>query len=441
MSQIQDVIAREILDSRGNPTVEVEVVLEEGFFGRAAVPSGASTGSAEALELRDGDGKRYLGKGVLKAVDNVNKVIAPALQGLDVTNQVFIDTLLIELDGTENKKKLGANAMLGVSLAVASAAAEHYELPLYRYLGGVNAKVLPVPMLNILNGGAHADNNVDIQEFMILPVGGSSFAEALRMGAEIFHALKGVLKAKGYNTAVGDEGGFAPNLRSNEEAIEVILEAIGKAGYAPGRQVALALDCAATEFRDGKKYRLAAEKKPLKTPAELVRFYADLVSRHPILSIEDGMAEDDWEGWKLLTDALGDRVQLVGDDVFVTNMKLLSEGIRQGVANSILIKLNQIGTLTETLDCIAMARENGYSTVVSHRSGETEDTAIADLAVALNLGQIKTGAPARTERVAKYNQLMRIEEELGDDATYRGAAAYPRSAKLLGGKTGGKRAR
>jgi enolase len=431
MSEIQDVVAREILDSRGNPTLEVEVVLDGGLYGRAAVPSGASTGSAEALELRDGDARRYLGKGVLRAVDNVNRVIAPAIEGLDATNQVFIDSLLIELDGTDNKKKLGANAMLGVSLACAAAAAEHYELPLYRYLGGVNAKVLPVPLLNILNGGAHADNNVDIQEFMIAPVGAASFREALRMGVEVYHALKGVLRKKGLSTGVGDEGGFAPDLKSNEEALEVILQAIGVAGYKPGRDVALALDCAATEFHEKGRYSLAAEKKVLGAQ-ELVAFYAKLVDRYPIVSIEDGMSEGDWAGWKALTDALGGRVQLVGDDLFVTNIKLLAEGIRRSTANSILIKLNQIGTLTETIDCITMAREAGYTTISSHRSGETEDTTIADLAVALTMGQIKTGAPARTERVAKYNQLLRIEEELGEDAIYKGRAAFPRSVAVIG---------
>ena len=437
MSTIRDVFAREILDSRGNPTIEVDVVLEEGIYGRAAVPSGASTGSAEAIELRDGDKGRYFGRGVFKAVENVNTVIGPALEGLDATNQAFIDMLLVELDGTENKKRLGANAMLGVSLAVARAAAEYYELPLYRYLGGVNAKMLPVPMMNILNGGAHADNNVDIQEFMVVPAGAADFASALRMGAEIYHALKAVLRARKLSTGVGDEGGFAPNLRSNEEAIEVILEAIGKAGYRAGQDAVIAVDSAATEFRDGSRYRLAAEKNPLLGREGLVRFYEDLVRRYPIVSIEDGMAEDDWEGWKLLTDALGSKVQLVGDDVFVTNPKFLRQGIDRGVANAILIKLNQIGTLTETFDCIAMAREFGYSTVISHRSGETEDTTIADIAVALGLGQIKTGAPCRSERVAKYNQLLRIEEELGDDAVYRGVAAYPR-AGIAGPRQAGR---
>ena len=440
MSTIRDVFAREILDSRGNPTIEVDVVLEDGIYGRAAVPSGASTGSAEALELRDADKSRYLGKGVLKAVENVNAVIGPAIEGIDATNQAFIDTLLIELDGTENKRRLGANAMLGVSLAVARAAAEHYELPLYRYLGGVNARVLPVPMMNILNGGAHADNNVDIQEFMVLPAGAADFSHAVRMGAEIYHALKGVLRARKLATGVGDEGGFAPNLRSNEEALEVILEAIGKAGYRAGSDAVIALDCAATEFRDGERYRLAAEKKILGRQ-EIVRYYEDLARRYPIVSIEDGMAEDDWAGWKLLTDALGKTVQLVGDDLFVTNPKFLRQGIEKGVGNAILIKVNQIGTLTETLDCIAMARENGYASVVSHRSGETEDTTISDIVVACGAGQIKTGAPARSERVAKYNQLLRIEEELGDDAMYRGLAAYPRWSGKAGAKAGAGRAR
>ena len=426
MSEIAEVIGREILDSRGNPTLEVEVILRDGTLGRGAVPSGASTGSREAVELRDNVATRYGGKGVEKAVRNVNRVIAPALEGLDVTDQVFIDTLLIELDGTENKKKLGANAILGASIAVARAAAELLELPLYRYLGGVNAKVLPVPMMNILNGGAHADNNVDIQEFMIVPVGVASFRDALRCGAEVFHALKGVLKGRKLVTAVGDEGGFAPSLRSNEEAVEVILEGIVKSGRRPGREVLLALDVAASELFTKGRYHLAAEKKPMKGREEMVRFYDDLVGRYPIVSIEDGFAEGDWAGWKLMTQQLGARVQLVGDDVFVTNPKILSRGIREGIANAILIKLNQIGTITETLDTISMAQRASYATVVSHRSGETEDTTIADLTVAGNLGQIKTGAPSRGERVAKYNQLLRIEEELDDAALYAGAAAFPR---------------
>ncbi len=421
MSQITDVYAREILDSRGNPTLEVEVFLESGVLGRAAVPSGASTGEREALELRDGDKSRYLGKGVRTAVDNVNSKIAHEIIGMEVTDQVTIDQRMLELDGTEFKSNLGANAILGVSLAVAKAAAEDVGLPLYQYIGGTNAKELPLPMMNIINGGAHADNNVDIQEFMIMPAGAASFAEALRMGAEIFHALKGVLKAKGYNTAVGDEGGFAPNLKSNEEALEVIVEAIGKAGYKPGDDVLLALDVASSElFKDG-KYHLENEAKPVMSAAELVDFYENLVNKYPIISIEDGMAENDWEGWKLLTERLGKRIQIVGDDLFVTNPKILKEGIDRGIANSILVKLNQIGTLTETLDAIEMAKRAGYTTVVSHRSGETEDTTLADLAVAVNAGQIKTGSLCRTDRVCKYNQLLRIEERLGKKAKYQGA--------------------
>jgi len=424
MSEIIDIYAREILDSRGNPTVEVEVYLESGVMGRAAVPSGASTGEREALELRDGDKGRYLGKGVLKAVKHVNEIIAEALIGWEVTDQTGIDRKLLELDGTDFKSNLGANALLGVSLAVAKAAAEESGLPLYQYLGGANAKELPLPMMNIINGGAHADNNVDIQEFMIMPVGAESFAEALRMGAEIFHSLKKVLKDKGYNTAVGDEGGFAPNLKSNEEALEVIMAAIKAAGYKPGDDVMLALDVAASElFKDG-KYHLGAEAQPVKTPAELVEFYADLVDRYPIVSIEDGMAENDWDGWKLLTERLASRIQLVGDDLFVTNTKILKEGIQKGIANSILIKVNQIGTLTETLDAIEMAKRAGYTAVVSHRSGETEDTTIADLAVATNAGQIKTGSLCRTDRVCKYNQLLRIEDELGEVAEFRGREVF-----------------
>jgi enolase len=426
MSEIAEVIGREILDSRGNPTVEVEVVLEDGTRGRAAVPSGASTGAREAVELRDGNMRRYLGKGVEKAVRNVNRVIGPALEGIDAADQVFVDRLLIELDGTDTKKKLGANAILGASLATARAAAEFLDVPLYRYIGGVNAKVLPVPLLNILNGGAHADNNVDIQEFMIAPVGATSFREALRAGAEVFHALKAVLKGRKLVTAVGDEGGFAPDLRSNEEALEVILEAITKSGRKPGKDVAIALDVAASELYESGKYRFAAERSPVKGRDALVKFYEDLVRRYPIVSIEDGCAENDWAGWKVLTEHLGGRVQLVGDDVFVTNPRIFSRGIEDGIANSILIKLNQIGTLTETLDTIAMARSASYSTVLSHRSGETEDTTIADLAVAGNLGQIKAGAPSRGERVAKYNQLLRLEEDLGDDAIYPGASAFSR---------------
>ncbi len=424
MSEIAEIYAREILDSRGNPTVEVEVYLESGAMGRAAVPSGASTGEREALEMRDGDKSRYLGKGVLKAVENVNEILAPALVGWDVTDQAGIDRRLLELDGTDTKEKLGANAILGVSMACAKAAAEEAGLPLYQYLGGANAKELPLPMMNIINGGAHADNNVDIQEFMIMPSGAGSFHEALRMGAEIFHALKKVLKAKGYNTAVGDEGGFAPDLKSNEEALEVIMEAIREAGYKPGEEVLLALDVASSElFKDG-KYVLENEAKPEKTAAELVDFYEDLVNRYPIVSIEDGMAENDWDGWKLLTDRLGKRIQIVGDDLFVTNTRILKEGIQKGIANSILIKVNQIGTLTETLDAIEMAKRAGYTAVISHRSGETEDTTIADLAVATNAGQIKTGSLCRTDRVCKYNQLLRIEDELDLAAVFNGADVF-----------------
>jgi len=422
MSEIVDVYAREILDSRGNPTLEVEVYLESGAFGRAAVPSGASTGEREALELRDGDKSRYLGKGVLKAIDNVNNQIADELIGMDADDQVGIDMKMLELDGTEYKSNLGANAILGVSLAVAKAAAEEAGLPLYKYIGGANARELPLPMMNIINGGAHADNNVDIQEFMIMPAGAKCFAEALRMGAEIFHALKGVLKGKGYNTAVGDEGGFAPNLKSNEEALEVIMEAIVKAGYKPGEDVLLALDVASSELFDKEKgvYTLENEAQKEKTPAEMVDFYENLVNKYPIISIEDGMAENDWDGWKLMTDRLGKKIQIVGDDLFVTNPAILREGIQKGIANSILIKLNQIGTLTETLEAIEMAKRAGYTTVISHRSGETEDTTLADLAVAVNAGQIKTGSLCRTDRVAKYNQLLRIEDELDSTALFKG---------------------
>ena len=425
MSIITDVYAREILDSRGNPTVEVDVALESGAFGRAAVPSGASTGAFEAVEMRDGDKSRFVGKGVLNAVDNVNTIIAPALIGWDALDQVAIDEMLIELDGTDNKGKLGANAILGVSLAVAKAAAEYCGLPLYRYIGGANAKVLPAPMMNILNGGKHADNTVDIQEFMVMPLGAESFAEALRMGTEVFHSLKKVLKGKGYNTAVGDEGGFAPNLSSNEEALAVIVEAIEAAGYVPGKDCFLAIDTAATELYDEATgiYNLAGEGVK-KTAAEMVDFYAAMVEKYPIISIEDGLAEEDWEGWKLLTERIGDKVQLVGDDLFVTNTKRLAKGIELGTANSILIKVNQIGTLTETLDAIEMAKEAGYTAVVSHRSGETEDTTIADIAVATNAGQIKTGAPSRTDRVAKYNQLLRIEESLDESARYKGLKGF-----------------
>lgn len=424
MSEIIDIYAREILDSRGNPTVEVEVALETGVIGRAAVPSGASTGEREALELRDGDQSRYLGKGVLKAVEHVNEVIATELIGWEGSDQIGIDRKLLALDGTEFKSKLGANALLGVSMACAKAAAEDAGLPLYQYIGGVNAKELPLPMMNIINGGEHADNNVDIQEFMILPAGADSFKEALRMGAEIFHALKKVLKDKGYNTAVGDEGGFAPDLKSNEEALQIIVEAIGAAGYEAGKDVFLALDVAASEiYKDG-MYNFANEEQPLKTAAETVAFYEGLVERYPIISIEDGHAENDWDGWKLMTEKLGDKIQIVGDDLFVTNTKILKEGIDKGIANSILIKVNQIGTLTETLEAIEMAKRAGYTTVISHRSGETEDTTIADLAVATNAGQIKTGSLCRTDRVCKYNQLLRIEDELDDTAVFNGKDVF-----------------
>ena len=424
MSIITDVYAREVLDSRGNPTVEVEVSLDDGSFGRAIVPSGASTGAFEAVELRDAESARYLGKGVLGAVENVNEAIAEEIVGLDATDQRALDAALIALDGTPNKGKLGANAILGVSLATAKAAAESTELTLYSYIGGVNAHVLPVPMMNILNGGVHADNNVDLQEFMVMPVGASNFAEGLRWCAEIYHTLKTVLKERKLGTGVGDEGGFAPNLGSNEEALQVIVEACEKAGYTPGEQVRFALDPASTEFYDAERgvYVLAGEGREL-TSEQMVEFWADLVQRYPIVSLEDGMAEEDWDGWKLLTDRLGKKIQLVGDDVFVTNPERLARGISMGVANSILIKLNQIGSLTETLDCIEMAKQAGYTCVISHRSGETEDTTIADLAVATNAGQIKTGAPARSDRVAKYNQLIRIEEELGDSAAYLGLDA------------------
>jgi enolase len=423
MPIIENVCAREILDSRGNPTVEVDVLLDDGTVGRAAVPSGASTGVHEAVELRDGDKDRFGGKGVSKAVENVNEAIADVIIGLDPTRQVEIDQAMIRLDGTPNKGKLGANAILGVSLAVAKAAANAVGLPLYQYLGGVNAKELPVPMMNILNGGAHADNNVDIQEFMIMPVGADSFAEALRINAEIYQALKKVLKGKGLATAVGDEGGFAPNLESNEEALQVIVEAIEKAGYKPGEQVRLAIDTAASELFEDGKYNLKGEGV-VKTADEMVEWYASLCEKYPIVSIEDGLAEDDWDGWKKLTDALGKKVQLVGDDLFVTNVERLQKGIEQGVANAILIKLNQIGTLTETLDAIEMAKRAGYTAIVSHRSGETEDTTIADVVVGTNAGQIKSGAPCRTDRVAKYNQLLRIEEDLGAAAQYNGMKVF-----------------
>lgn len=416
---IVDVHAREILDSRGNPTVEVEVYLDDGSVGWAAVPSGASTGAREAVELRDGDKERYLGKGVLKAVGNVNDLIAPELTGYDALDQVAVDELLIQLDGTENKGRLGANAILGVSMAVAKAAAASLGLPLYRYLGGTKARVLPVPMMNILNGGEHADNNVDLQEFMVMPVGAATFAEALRMGTEVFHTLKKVLQARGYNTAVGDEGGFAPDLRSNEEALEVLVTAIEDAGYRPGEDVAIAIDAAATELYKEGKYVLQAEGVEY-TAAEMVQYYAALVEKYPIISLEDGLAEDDWEGWQELTRVLGKKIQIVGDDLFVTNTSLIAKGIEMGVANSVLIKLNQIGTITETLAAIEMAERAGYTAVVSHRSGETEDTTIADLVVATNAGQIKTGAPSRTDRVAKYNQLLRIEESPGGNGPFYG---------------------
>jgi enolase len=423
MSYITDVLAREVLDSRGNPTVEVEVMLDDGSHGRAIVPSGASTGKFEAVELRDGDEARYGGKGVLGAVANVNDVIGPELTGMEATDQRAIDTTMLELDGTDNKEKLGANAVLGVSLATARAAADSTELTLYSYVGGANAHVIPVPMMNILNGGVHADNNVDLQEFMVMPVGAPSFAEGLRYCTEIYHTLKSVLKGKGLSTGVGDEGGFAPNLQSNAEALEVISEAVVKAGYTLGRDIFFALDPASSELYEDGIYDLTGEGRKL-TREEMVHFYVDLCERYPIISIEDGMAEEDWEGWKQLTDAVGGKVQLVGDDLFVTNTERLSRGIGLGVANSILIKLNQIGSLTETLDCIEMAKRAGYTTVISHRSGETEDTTIADIAVAVNAGQIKTGAPARSDRVAKYNQLLRIEEELGDSAEYAGMQAF-----------------
>ena len=423
MTMITDVYAREVLDSRGNPTVEVEIALESGGKGRAIVPSGASTGAYEAVELRDGDKSRYLGKGVLKAVENVNTIIAPEIIGLDALDQVAIDKKMIELDGTPNKGKLGANAILALSMAVARAAADALNVPLYTYLGGFNAKTLPVPMMNILNGGAHADNNVDVQEFMVLPVGASSFREALRTGAEIFHNLKAVLKEKGLNTAVGDEGGFAPNLGSNEEALETIIAAIERAGYKPGVDVYLGMDIASTEFFKDGKYHLEGEGKSF-TSAEFVDLLESWVNKYPIITIEDGCSEDDWEGWKLLTDRLGGRVQLVGDDLFVTNTARLSQGIEKGVGNSILVKVNQIGSLTETFDAIEMAKRAGYTAVISHRSGESEDSTIADIAVATNAGQIKTGAPSRTDRVAKYNQLLRIEDQLGSTAIYAGKSAF-----------------
>ncbi|MDI6782953.1 MAG: phosphopyruvate hydratase [bacterium] len=424
MSAIVEVKGREILDSRGNPTVEVDVILETGAFGRAAVPSGASTGEFEAVELRDGDKHRYLGKGVGKAVANINEIIAPEVKGKEAAHQVELDKFMIALDGTDNKGRLGANAILGVSLAVAKAAAIEAGLPLYQYIGGTNAKELPVPMMNILNGGKHADNNIDLQEFMIMPVGAENFKQALQIGAEVFHTLKKVLHDRKLSTAVGDEGGFAPNLKSNEEALQMIMEAIQQANFVPGEDVLLALDPAASSFYENGKYILKAEANPEKSAAEMVEFYANLVDKYPIVSIEDGLAEDDWDGWKLLTDKLGDKVQIVGDDLFVTNTTRLIKGIDLGVANSILIKLNQIGTLTETLDAIEMAKRAGYTAVVSHRSGETEDSTIADVVVGVNVGQIKTGSVCRTDRICKYNQLLRIEEELGSAAIFRGQGVF-----------------
>lgn len=426
MPYITDIYAREVLDSRGNPTVEVEVYTESGAFGRAIVPSGASTGEHEAVELRDGDKTRYLGKGVTKAVENVNDIIASELIGYDVTNQVGIDLAMIALDGTPNKSKLGANAILGVSMAVARAAADLLGVELYQYLGGFNARQLPIPMMNIINGGSHADNNVDFQEFMILPIGAPNFKEAIRMGTEIFHNLKKVLKDKGYNTSVGDEGGFAPNLGSNEEALQVIMTAITAAGYTPGKDVFLGMDVASSEFynKQTKQYVLAGEGRKSFSSKELAEFYAELVKKYPIISIEDGLDENDWDGWKYLTELLGKTVQLVGDDLFVTNTERLARGIKENVGNSILIKVNQIGTLTETFEAIEMAKRAGYTVVISHRSGETEDTTIADIAVATNAGQIKTGSASRTDRIAKYNQLLRIEDQLEDTATYKGFAAF-----------------
>ena len=439
MPEIINIHAREILDSRGNPTVEAEVTTLSGITARAAVPSGASTGEHEMLELRDGNKKRYNGKGVETAVKNILYKIGPEIIGMDCRRQRDIDYAMIELDGTANKGKLGANAILAVSLACAKAGADLSGMPLYRYLGGVNACVLPIPLSNILNGGQHADNNVDIQEFMIMPVGAPNFREAIRMNAEVFHALKTVLKGKGYNTAVGDEGGFAPNLKSNEEALSLIMTAIEKANYKAGRDIMIALDSAASSFYEKGKYILSTEAKPQKSAEEMVKFYANLVAKYPIISIEDGLAEDDWEGWKLLTDELGDKIQIVGDDLFVTNVKRLEKGIEMGVANSVLIKLNQIGTLTETLDTMERAKEAGYTCVVSHRSGETEDTFMADITVATNCGQIKSGSLSRTERLAKYNQLMRIEEELGDSANYRGMTAFYSIKKLAATQTGKKK--
>jgi len=434
MTNIVEVRAREVLDSRGNPTVETEVYLSGGAIGRAIVPSGASTGEHEAVELRDGDKNRYQGKGVLKAVENVNGEIADAIANLDAIDQVALDQKMIDLDGTANKSRLGANAILSVSMAAARACANAFKLPLYRYLGGVGASTLPCPMMNILNGGAHADNNVDFQEFMVMPVGAESFAEALRWGVETFHTLKSVLKKRGCNTAVGDEGGFAPSLKSNTEAIEVILEAINEAGYRPGKDIAIAIDPAASEFfqADQGRYVFKKSDKSAKTPEEMVRFWAKWVRDYPIVSLEDGLAEDDWEGWKIMTEQMGKNIQLVGDDIFVTNVERLAEGIERGVANSILIKLNQIGTVTETLEAIDVARRHGYTSVISHRSGETEDTFIADLAVATGVGQIKTGSASRTDRISKYNQLLRIEEDLGSGARFLGLAALNYHGELAG---------
>jgi enolase len=426
MTEIVEIVAREILDSRGNPTVEADVFLSDGSMGRAAVPSGASTGEHEAVELRDGDKSRFLGKGTLNAVKNITEEIAPALLGMDALRQAEVDAKMIELDGTHNKGKLGANAILAVSLAASRASANVFGMPLYRYLGGVNARVLPTPMMNILNGGAHADNSVDPQEFMIAPHGAKSFSEALRMGAEVFHTLKGVLKKKGYSTSVGDEGGFAPNLKSNEEAMQVVMEAIGLAGYKPGEQISVCLDPAASEFYDAakKKYVFKKSDKSERSSEQMVEFWADWCAKYPIISIEDGMAEDDWDGWKKMTEVLGDKIQLVGDDLFVTNTQRLAMGIEKGIANSILIKVNQIGTLTETLEAMRMAADAGYTSIASHRSGETEDSFIADLAVATGCGQIKTGSASRTDRMAKYNQLLRIEQELGSCAVYAGRKAF-----------------
>jgi len=424
VSKVIEIHGRQILDSRGNPTVEVDAVLESGVVGRAQVPSGASTGEKEAIELRDGDKKYFMGKGVTKAVDNINKKIKPEIVGMESYDQRIIDHKMIGLDGTKNKAKLGANAILGVSLAIAKASAAELDLPLYRYIGGINASLLPVPMMNILNGGAHADNNVDIQEFMIMPLGANTFTQALQMGAEVFHNLKNVLKSKGYNTAVGDEGGFAPNLGSNAEAMDLIVQAIEKAGYKPGEDISLAIDAAANSFYQNGSYNMAAESNPIKTADEVIEFYESLVDKYPVISIEDGLDENDWEGWKILTERLGDKIQIVGDDIFVTNPEIFKKGLEEKVGNSILIKLNQIGTVTETLDTIEMATRARYTAVVSHRSGETEDTTIADLVVACNTGQIKTGSVSRTDRIAKYNQLLRIEEDLGDASRFLGRKVF-----------------